>query len=129
MTTEFFENVLTEYLEDERIEGGVVRLDLDDGSTRRVVIDDDTESLVAHEYVKQELEEVIHLMEVNEDLLDQPIELSIPVGDEERVVEEAREGAVTTWFEPEGIKTVLEHLQAMLETGDKPVAEEPDEDE
>lgn len=116
MTPEFFENVLTEYLEDGRLEGGVLRLELDDGQTRRLVIDDDTGSLGPYEYVRRELAEVIYLIEENEDLLDEPIELSIPVGDVGRIIEEAeREEAVTTLFRAGGIRTVLEHLHTVVE--------------
>lgn len=125
MTTEFFDNVLSKYLEEDRLESGVLRLELDDGKTRRIVVDDDTESLDTHEYLKREIEEVMHLIEANEDLLDQPVELAIPVGDAERVVEEAEEdGAVTTWFQPEGIKTVLDHLRVMVETGEQPAEDD-----
>lgn len=118
MTTDFFENVLTAYLDDDRIESGVLRLDLDDGRTRRLIVDDDTESLDRYEYLKRELEELIYLIEANEDVLDEPVELSIPVDDADRVVEEATEDqAVTTVFQTSGIKTVLEHLHAVM--GDK----------
>ena len=116
MTTDFFDSVLTEYLENDRIESGVVRLDLDDGRTRRIVLDDDTESLVPHEYVKRELAEVSYLLAKNEDLLDEPLELSIPVEDADRVVEEAREEeAVSTLFQTGGIQTLLDHLQRVIE--------------
>lgn len=118
MTTDFFEDVLAEYLAEDRIESGVVRVDLDDGRTRRVVVDDDTESLGSHEYVRRELEETIDLLEANDDLLEHPIELSIPVDDEERVIEEAEDGAVTTWFQPEGIVELLDHLRVALEEAD-----------
>jgi hypothetical protein len=115
MTTDFFENVLTAYLEDDRIESGVLRLDLDDSRTRRLIVDNDTESLDRYEYLKRELEEVIYLIEANEDLLDEPVELSIPVGDVDRVIEEATEDqAITTVFQTSGIKTVLEHLHAVV---------------
>lgn len=115
MSTDFFENVLAAYLEEDRIDSGVMRLELDDGRTRRLVVDDDTESLDTHEYVKRELEEVIYLIEANEDLLDEPVELSIPVGDVDRVVEEAEEDeAVTTLFQASGVKTILEHLHAVV---------------
>lgn len=115
MTTDFFENVLTAYLDDDRIESGVLRLDLDDGRTRRLIVDDDTESLDRYEYLKRELEEIIYLIEANEDVLDEPVELSIPVDDVDRVVEEATEDqAVTTVFQTSGIKTVLEHLHAVM---------------
>jgi hypothetical protein len=118
MTTDFFESVLTEYLEDDRLENGVVRLELDDGRTRRFVVSDDTESLDTFEYVQRELEEAIHLIEENEELFDQPVELSVPVRDEDRVVDEIEsESAVTTWFKPDGFKLALEHLLAMLEEG------------
>lgn len=116
MTTDFFENVLTQYLADDRIESGVVRLELDDGRTRRVVVDDDTESLDPHEYLQRELAEVSYLIEANEELLDEPLELSIPVADADRVVEEAQqEEAVSTLFQATGIRTLLEQLQAIIE--------------
>ncbi|MEF8783029.1 MAG: hypothetical protein V5A39_06575 [Haloarculaceae archaeon] len=115
MTTDFFENVLTTYLEEDRIESAVMRLELDDGRTRRLVIDDDSESLDPYEYLERELAEVIYLIEENEDLLDEPVELSIPVGDVERVIEEAEEEeAVTTLFRASGVQTVLEHLHAVV---------------
>lgn len=116
MTTDFFENVLTEYLENDRIESGVLRLELDDGRTRRLVVDDDTESLDAHEYTKRELEEMSYLIEENEELFDEPVELSIPVADEDRVVEEATEdGAVRTLFGASGIQTLLDQLHALAD--------------
>lgn len=116
MTPAFFENVLLTYLEEDRIESGVLRLDLDDGETRRIVVAAETESLDPYEYVLRELEEVISLIEENEDLLDEPVRLSIPVGDAERVIEEAREEErVTTLFRSSGIITVLEHLQGLVE--------------
>lgn len=112
MTTDFFENVLLTYLEEDRLESGVLRLDLDDGRTRRIVVEEDTESLDPYEYLLRELEEVIFLLEENEDLLSEPVELSIPVGDADRVVAEAREAeTVTTLFGASGITTVLEHLR------------------
>ncbi|WP_220132574.1 hypothetical protein [Natronomonas sp. LN261] len=115
MTTDFFEKVLASYLEEDRLESGVLRLDIDDGRTRRLIIDDDTGELDRYEYIKRELEEVIYLIEENEDLLDEPVELPIPVGDTERVIEEAKEeDAVTTVFQAGGIKTVLEHLHAVV---------------
>jgi len=115
MTTDFFENVLASYLEEDRLESGVLRLETDDGRTRRLIIDDDTGDLDRYEYIKRELAEVIYLIEENEDLLNEPVELPIPVGDTERVIEEAKEEeAVTTVFQAGGIKTVLEHLQAVV---------------
>lgn len=116
MTADFFEDVLVTYLEEDRLESGVLRLDLDDGETRRIVVEAETESLDPYEYVLRELEEVISLIEENEDLLDEPVRLSIPVGDAERVIEEAREEeTVTTLFRSSGIITVLEHLQSLIE--------------
>ncbi len=121
MTTDFFETVLTEYLEEDRIEEGVVRVTLDDGRTRRFVISDDTESMDPFEYVRRELEEVTYLVEENEDRFDQPVELSIPVRDEERVHDEVEaEGAVTTWFKPDGVGLLLEHLRAMVDESRDP---------
>mgnify|MGYP000367845310 CR=1 FL=1 len=129
MTTDFFENVLTTYLEEDRIESGVMRLELDDGRTRRLVIDDDTESLEPYEYLERELAEVIYLIEENEDLLDEPVELSIPVGDVDRVIEEAeQEAAVTTLFQASGVQTVLEHLHAVV-AGRQELAAEENADE
>ncbi|WP_211290195.1 hypothetical protein [Natrinema ejinorense] len=126
MTTDFFDDVLTEYLEDDRIEDGVVRLRLDNGRTRRFVIGDDTESMDSFEYVRRELEEVQHLIDENEDRFDQPVEFSVPVRDEEQVLEEVEdEGAVTTWIKPEGFGLLLEHLHAMA--GDETPAEPTDE--
>jgi hypothetical protein len=120
MTTDFFENVLTEYLEDDRIESGVVRLELDDGKTRRIVIDDDTESLDRHEYITRELDEVGHLVAENQDLFDEPLQLSIPVEDTDRVVQEAKEeGAVGTLFHAGGIQTLLEQLQNIVAVKDE----------
>lgn len=117
LTTDFFENVLTTYLDEDRIESGVVRLELDDGRTRRLVIEDDTEALESHEYLQRELAEVIYLIERNEDLLDDPVALPIPVDDADRVIEEATEtGTVTTLFETDGIRTLLEHLLAVVES-------------
>ena len=125
MTTDFFENVLTTYLEEDRIESAVIRLELDDGRTRRLVIDDDTESLGPYEYLERELAEVIYLIEENEDLLDEPVELSIPVGDVDRVIEEAEEEeAVTTLFRASGVQTVLEQLQAVVSDGQKLVPDQ-----
>lgn len=116
MTTDFFEKVLTKYLEEDRLEGGVLRLELDDGSTRRVVVDDDTESLDSHEYVKRELEELMFLVEENEDLFDEPLQLSIPVDDTERVVSEAKsDGAVSTLFQAQGIGSLLQELHAVVD--------------
>lgn len=129
MTTDFFENVLTAYLDDDRIESGVLRLDLDDGRTRRLIVDDDTESLDRYEYLKRELEELIYLIEANEDVLDEPVELSIPVDDADRVVEEATEDqAVTTVFQTSGIKTVLEHLHAVMRDKQELALEEESSD-
>jgi hypothetical protein len=127
MTTDFFETVLTTYLEEDRIESGVLRLDLDDGRTRRLVIDDESESLDPYEYLQRELAEVIYLIEENEDLLDEPVELSIPVGDTERVIEEAEQDeAVTTMFRASGIQTVLEHLHAVVSDDQERAFEEND---
>lgn len=116
MTTDFFENVLLRYLEEDRLESGALRLELDDGVTRRIVVDDDTESLDAYEYILRELAEINTLLDETEDLLDEPIELSIPVGDTDRVIEEAQEEeTVTTLFQAGGIRTIIEHLQALVE--------------
>lgn len=129
MTTDFFEDVLAEYLADDRLEGGVVRLELDDGRSRRIVVDDDTESLDPYEYLKRELAETIYLIEENEELLDEPVELSIPVGDADRVVEEAeRDEAVTTLFQTSGIKMLLEHLQLALDGERRDLADDPSHD-
>lgn len=126
MTPAFFEDVLLSYLEEDRIESGVLRLELDDGRTRRIVVEDDTESLDPYEYVLRELEEVISLIEESEALLDEPVSLSIPVGDTDRVVEEAREAeTVTTLFRTSGIITVLEHLHALAES-ERTLADEDD---
>lgn len=115
MTTDLFENVLASYLEEDRLESGVLRLELDDGRTRRLVVDDDTVSLDKFEYIQRELEEVVALLEANEELLDEPLEVSIPVADTERVIEEARENeAVTTVFQTAGITTILEHVLNVL---------------
>lgn len=115
MTTDFFESILETYLAEDRIESAVLRLDLDDGRTRRIVVDDDTESLSPYEYVERELDEVADLLESNEDLFEEPIELSIPVADETRVIEEARsEEAVTTLFQPTGVATVLDGLHERI---------------
>lgn len=116
MTTDFFETVLTQYLEEDRIESGVIRLELDDGKTRRIIVDDDTESLDRHEYIERELAEVGHLVTKNEDLFDEPLQLSIPVEDTNRVVQEAKEeGAVSTLFHASGIQTLLEQLQDIVD--------------
>lgn len=116
MTTEFFENVLLGYLEDDRIESGVLRLELDDGATRRIVVDDDTESLDPYEYILRELAEVITLIEETEDLLDEPVELSIPVSDTGRVIEEVRdEETITTLFQSGGVQILIEHLHELVE--------------
>jgi hypothetical protein len=129
LSTDFFADVLTSYLEDDRIESGVLRLELDDGRTRRLVIDDDTEALAPYEYVRRELAEVIYLLEENEALLDEPVGVSIPVEDADRVIEEAtEEEAVTTLFHTEGVKTILEHLLAVLDERD-PAFEETSPDE
>ncbi|MFT4883794.1 MAG: hypothetical protein ACI8U4_001307 [Natronomonas sp.] len=126
LSTEFFENVLTSYLEDDRIQSGVLRLELDDGRTRRLVVDDDTEGLGPYEYIRRELAEVIYLLEENEDLLDEPVGMSIPVEDTDRVIEEAtEEGAVTTLFHTDGVKTILEHLLAVLEEQESSFEEAP----
>lgn len=130
LTTDFFENVLETYLAEDRLEGGVLRLHLDDGKTRRLVVDDETGSLDPYEYLLRELEEVITLVEENEALLDEPVELSIPVGDADRVVEEAtEEETVTTLFRTGGIVTVLEHLQTVVaeERGPTADGDEPEE--
>lgn len=115
MNTEFFENVLASYLEEDRLESGVLRLELDDGRTRRLVVNDDTVPLDKYEYILRELEEVIALIDENEELLDEPLEVSIPVADTERVIEEARDNeAVTTVFQTAGITTILEHVLTVL---------------
>lgn len=56
--------------------------------------------------------------------------LSIPVGDADRVVEEAtEEETVTTLFRTGGIVTVLEHLQTVVaeERGPTADGDEPEE--
>jgi hypothetical protein len=115
-TTDFFEDILTTYLEDGEIESAVVRLDLDDGTTRRFVIEDETEALDPYEYLQRELEELRYLLEENQDALSTPVELSIPVADTDRVVEDAREeDAVTTMVQPSGVSTILECMREQLE--------------
>lgn len=129
MTTDFFENVLTEYLADDRIESGLLRLELDDGRTRRLVVDDDTESLDPHEYIKRELAEVIQLIDENAELFDEPLELSIPVADADRVVQEAEEeGAVRTLFQADGIRGLLEELHAVVDLKAEGVQREESEE-
>lgn len=116
MTPEFFENVLETYLSEDRIESAVLRLELDDGRTRRIIVEEDTESLSPHEYVKRELDELAYLLEANAELFEEPIELSIPVADEQQVVEEARSAeAITTLFQPAGIATTLDGLSARVD--------------
>lgn len=122
--SEFVENELTEYIEEGRLERGILRLEVDDGPTRRLVVDDDTVSIDRFEYILRELEEVIALIDENEELLDEPLEVSIPVADTERVIEEAKENeAVTTVFQTAGITTILEHVLKTL-GGKRELAEE-----
>lgn len=117
MTPDFFANVLEQYLENNRIESGVLRLELDDGRTRRLIIEEDTESLDPYEYLLRELQEIVYLIEENEVLFEETLELSIPVEDADRVVEEARaDGAVTTLFQADAVTHLLEDLRAIVET-------------
>lgn len=129
VTPTHFREILSAYADDERIEGGVCRFELDDGTERRLVIAEDIPSLDDDAYAKLEIGELIGLFEDTEDLLDRPIELSIPVADTERVVTQAEEeGEVTVWFEPEGIKTLLEQLLVGLEAEGGELDEEADPD-
>jgi hypothetical protein len=115
MTPEFFEDVLTSYLDDDRIEGGVLRLELDDGTTRRIVLAEDTESLAPFEYVDRELAETAFLLAANDGTFDAAVDLEVPVDDADRVVTEAREeGAVTTMFTPAGIGELIDHFRAQI---------------
>lgn len=117
MTPAFFENVLREYLEEDRIDSGVLRLELDDGRTRRIVIEEETESFDPYEYLLRELDELVYLIDENEALFDESLELSIPVEDTDRVVEEAREEeAVTTLFQADAVSHLLGDLRAIVET-------------
>ncbi len=114
MTPAFFEDVLAEYLDEDRVEEAVVRLELDDGTTRRVVVAEDTESLDPDEYAARELAEARRLIEGHADRFETPAELTVPVRDADRVREEiASDDAVTTWVKPEGIARLLGHFEAL----------------
>ncbi|WP_200531880.1 hypothetical protein [Halorubrum sp. LN27] len=119
MTPAFFEDVLAEYLDADRIEEAVVRLELDDGTTRRVVVAEDTESLGPDEYAARELAEARRLIEGHADRFEAPAELTVPVRDADRVREEiASDDAVTTWVKPEGVAQLLGHFEALTRAGE-----------
>lgn len=118
MTPGFFEDVLAEYLDADRVEEAVIRLELDDGSTRRVVVAEDTESLGPDEYAARELAEARRLIERHADRFEAPAELTVPVRDADSVREEiASDDAVTTWVKPEGVARLLGHFEAATREG------------
>jgi hypothetical protein len=118
MTPAFFEDVLAEYLDADRVEEAVIRLELDDGTTRRVVVAEDTGSRGPDEYAARELAEARRLIEGHADRFEAPAELTVPVRDADRVREQiSSDDAVTTWVKPEGVSRLLGHFEALTREG------------
>lgn len=116
VTPAAFADIVSEYDAADRIAGGTCRLDLDDGTERRLVVAEDLPALDDDAYAEQEITELAALFADADDLLDRPVELTIPVGDVDRVVTEAEElGAITVWFETEGVAALLTQLLEELE--------------
>lgn len=117
VTTDFFRDIVDEYVAEDRLQRGYARFDVDDEDReRRFVVEDDLPELSDTAYVEAEVRELVDVLDRDEDVLDQPVELSIPVGDADRVREEVEEdGTVTVLFQPEGVQTLLEQLLAGLD--------------
>lgn len=113
----FFRDIVDEYVAEDRLTGGVARLEIDGENERRFVVAEELPELSDDAYLAAELAELVDVLERDDELLDRPLELSIPVADAERVVEEAEsEETVTVLFEPAGVRTLLEGLLTELET-------------
>lgn len=115
VTSDAFMDILEAYGSD-RITDGVCRLDIEDGTERRLVISDDLPALDDQAYARRELSELIGLFEDSDDLVDKQAELTIPVGDVDRVVAEAEKlGTVTVYFDTTGVKALLQQLLTELD--------------
>ncbi|MHB9288184.1 hypothetical protein ACKVMT_14240 [Halobacteriales archaeon Cl-PHB] len=115
---EFFRDIVDEYDQRGELHRGFARLDVED-KTRRFAIADELTELSDGAYVAGEIAELVDVFEKDDEVLDEPVELVIPVADEERVIEEAaEEGTVTVMFEPAGVQTLLEQLLAALAAED-----------
>lgn len=114
---EFFRDIVDEYVAEDRLTGGVARIEVDGEDSRRFVVADELPELSDDAYLAAELAELIDVLDRDEELLDRPVELSVPVADAERVVEEAEtEETVTVLFEPTGVRALLDGLLTELET-------------
>lgn len=112
----FFRDIVDEYVDHDRLQRGYARFEVDDEDReRRLVVEDDLPELSDTAYTEAQLEELIDVLGRDDAPVDGAIELPIPVGDPERVVEEARrDGKVTVYFEPDGVRGLLEELLAAL---------------
>lgn len=116
----FFHKIVGEYVDDDRLTGGEARLEIDGERTRRVVVGESVADLDETAYVRAELAELIDVLEAGDRLLEQPLELEVPVEDRERVVEEVtEEGTVTVLFNPEGVQSLLQEMAAWLAEDDE----------
>ena len=116
----FFRDIVDEYVEHDRLQRGYARFEVDDEDReRRLVVEDDLPELSDTAYTEAQLEELIDVLGRDDAPVEGVIELPIPVGDPERVVEEARrDGKVTVYFEPDGIRGLLAELLAALRAED-----------
>jgi hypothetical protein len=121
----FFRDIVDEYVEHDRLQRGYARLELDDEDReRRLVVEDDIPELSDTAYTEAQLAETIDVLGRDDAPVEGAIELPIPVGDPERVRDEVEEdGTVTVFFEPEGVRALLEELLAVLRAeNDEPPA-------
>lgn len=118
VTPAFFRDIVSEYVEADRLDRGIARLTVDGDRERCFVVADGLAEVSDAAYAEAEIAEVIAVLESDGGLLEQPLELSVPVGDEERVIEEVTEtGTVSVFLQPEGLVTILQNLLAALEDG------------
>lgn len=119
VTPSFFRSIVEGYVDEDRLDGGVARLTVDGDRERRFAIGNDLPEMSDTAYLEATLRELTDVLAAQEDQLDQPVELSIPVADTERVLTEVEdEGTVTVLFQPQGIETLLDQLLADLRDGD-----------
>lgn len=116
VTPSFFRDVIEEYVETDRLDRGIARFEIDGDRERCFVVADALADLDEAAYAKAEIAELIAILDADPGILEQSMELAVPVADEDRVREEvAEQGTVTVVLEPAGLRTILENLLGALE--------------
>lgn len=115
VTPEFFLRTVSEHADREEIARGVCRLRLSDDSHRRFLIEPELTETEESTYAATVTRELIDLLE-SEAAFDGDLELDVPVGDPDRVVERVgEESSVPVQFGPDAVQVLLTRLLVELE--------------